>query len=598
MSAAKPNVTANILSAKTPQTPGERSILIVGQKTSSGSATSGELKEGLLNIADFNTYFGRTSHLAMGGRSLINALSISRKRPTISAIGLSDNGSGVAATGKVIFAGTATEAGSILVEINSGKNNAYTLTVASGDTASTLGTALAAAIAADADSVVTGSNSSGVVSLTAVNKGTVGNSIGLRVSGTVAGLTYTINEMANGATDPSLTTLFDAIASKRYTSIVYPGEWTLSTLYDLLEARVNVDNKIRDGQGFISKRDTYANHNSALDALNKKTLNYQPNKLSSKTYTVNLATVSSITQTSGTATVTTATNHGLNSGMNVTFSGADQSEYNLTAATITVTGATTFTYAVDSGATSPATGTIVGVVNYKTAYCGGIHENPLCIAAQMAAYDDLRLTVGSNTSSIVTNGKGTGGSFFGGIPYHNTPFINLPIIQDDFEDDEADELEDSGGWLLRNNPANTVIISGAARTTYKTDTLGNPDVTFKFNEYVRTLSLVREYVFNNLKADFSQVILTDGDLIAGMPMVNREKFTGQMMSYYNNLSGSTGNKDYVLLRAGADNAKAFKQAITDTIVLTLSTGTITTESIANIVTQLRDIIVNFTPTFE
>ncbi len=597
MPEAQPRVTANILSARTPQTPDERSILIVGQKTSSGSATSGELKEGLINIAEFNSYFGRTSHLAMGGRSLINALAISRKRPKISAIGLSDNGSGVAATGKIIFAGTATEAGSLLVEINSGKTGAYTLTVASGDTAATLGTALAALLAADLDAVVTGSNSTGVVSLTAVNKGTVGNSIGLRVSGTVAGLTYTINEMANGATDPSLTTLFDAIASKRYTSIIYPGSWTLSTLYDLTEGRFNVDNKIMDGAGFVSKIDTYANHNTALDALNKRTLNYHPNKLVTLTSTVSLAAITSITRSSTTATVTTTTPHGLNTGMSVTISGATETEYNITAV-ITVGSTTTFTYTVAGTPTSPATGSPVGVVNYKSYQGGAILEHPLCIAAQMAAYDDLRLTVGSNTSSIVTNGQGTGGAFFGGIPYHNTPFANLPIVQHDFEDSEADELENSGGWLLRNNPANTVVISGAARTTYKTDTLGNPDPTFKFSEYVRTLSLVREYVFRNLKADFSQYILTDGDLIAGRPMVNRTKFTGQMMSYFNILSGTTGNKDYVLLRAGADNAAAFKAAIVDTIVLTLSTGTITTESIANIVTQLREIIVNFTPTFE
>lgn len=597
MPATQPRVTANILGAKTPQTPDERSILIVGQKTSSGSAASGELIEGLINEAEFNAAFGRTSHLSMGGRSLLSALNISRIRPKISAIALSDNASGVAATGKIIFGGTTTEAGEITVDINSGKTGSYAMSFATGATASSIGAALAALITANLDSVVTASNSSGVVTLTAVNKGTVGNNIGLRVSGTIAGISYTINEMANGATNPTLTTLFDAIESKRYTSIIYPSEWTLSTLTDLTESRFNVDNKVMDGQGFVSKIDTYGNHNTALDALNFRTLVYNPNKLVTKTSTVSLAAISSITRVSTTATVTTSSDHGLNTGMSVTISGATETDYNITAV-ITVTGATTFTYTVANSPSTPATGTPAGVVNYKTYSGGAIFENPLCIAAQMAAYDDLRLTVNSNTSSIVTNGQGTGGSFFGGIPYHNTPFVNLPVTVSDFEDDEADELENSGGLLLRNNPTNTVVIAGAARTTYKTDTLGNADVTFKFNEYVRTLSLVREYCFKNLKADFSQYILTDGDLIAGRPMVNADKFIGQMMSYYTNLSGSNGNKDYVLLRAGAENAAAFKQAIIDSIVVTLSTGTITTESIANIVTQLRNIIVNFTPTFE
>ena len=63
--------------------------------------------------------------------------------------------------------------------------------------------------------------------------------------------------------------------------------------------------------------------------------------------------------------------------------------------------------------------------------------------------------------------------------------------------------------MLRNNPANTVLISNEAVTTYKTDTLGNPDVTFKYVNFVDTLSIVREYVFNNLKAGKRVIGFTD-----------------------------------------------------------------------------------------
>jgi hypothetical protein len=113
------------------------------------------------------------------------------------------------------------------------------------------------------------------------------------------------------------------------------------------------------------------------------------------------------------------------------------------------------------------------------------------------------------------------------------------------------------------------------------------------------LTIARDYVFRNLKADFSQHILTTGQLIAGRPMVNREGFISRMMGYYGALSGyKTGNNNYVLLRAGTAEANAFKKALQDSIVITLVDGKISTESIANIVTQLRQIIVNFTPTFE
>lgn len=67
--------------------------------------------------------------------------------------------------------------------------------------------------------------------------------------------------------------------------------------------------------------------------------------------------VTSITQTTGTATVTTTASHNLATGNWVTIAGAAQYGYNIVAQ-ITVTGATTFTYAVNSGTVSPATGTI------------------------------------------------------------------------------------------------------------------------------------------------------------------------------------------------------------------------------------------------
>lgn len=513
-----PYITANLLSAQTAQGVDERSILLVGCMIS-GTASSGALVEDLQTAADFNAAFGRASQIAKAGRALVQELSISRKRPKVSAIGLSDNGSGVAATGTIAFSGTATAAGTIKIYIDSIANGYYPLTVAVGDTAANLGAALEAAITANADSPVSAVDTTGSVALTAKNDGTQGNTIGLKYDlGATAGISITLTAMASGATDPSLTTLFDPIADKRYTTIVYPAEWGVSTLTTLTEARFNVDNKIMDGLGIVCKADTYANSNSALDALNKKTLAYIPNRLLSGT-------------------------------------------------------------------------------KHKG---GAIFESPLVIAAKVAALRELRLTVGSNTSSIATNGQAIGGSFFGGIPYHNTPFINLPVIEtgNDFTDIESSELESSGGWLIRNNPANTVLISNEAVTTYKTDTLGNADITYKYVNYFDTLSLVREYIFNNAKADFSQHILTTGQLIEGRPMVNANSFTATMVGYYADLSGLNGNKNYVLLRAGEAEKKAFKQAIVDSIVITLSTGTITAESIANIVSQVRDITINFTPTFE
>ena len=70
------------------------------------------------------------------------------------------------------------------------------------------------------------------------------------------------------------------------------------------------------------------------------------------------AAVTSITRTSTTATVTTTAAHGWKTFDLIQISGANQAEYNGNHR-ITVTGATTFTFVVDVGAVTPATGTIV-----------------------------------------------------------------------------------------------------------------------------------------------------------------------------------------------------------------------------------------------
>jgi phage tail sheath gpL-like len=506
----RPNITSSINSAKTPITPEGREILIVAPMVS-GTATSGTLVENILSELEFNTYFGRTSKLAKVGRQIIKASNISRVKPKISAIGLSDNGSGVAGTGSFAVSGTATASGTLTFYVDSIRGK-YEIAVSSGDTADAIGTALATAINADLDKVVSASNSTGTITLTAINKGSVGNSIGLMVEGSVAGISITITAFSSGATDPSLTGLFDVINSKRYSTILYPSEWTLSTLTDLTEARFVVNNKILFSQGLVCKTATYSTLNSAVDALNLKTLTYLGNKLISK-----------------------ATKKG-----------------------------------------------------------GAIFEDPMVIAGYLAIYRELRLTDGSNVSAITSNGVSNGGIKFGAIPYHNTPFSLLPTIPtgEDFTDAEAIELEASGITLLRNNIANNLVIAESVVTTYKTNNLGLTDKTFKYLNSVDTLTLIVEYCFLNLKNDYSQHILTTGELVAGLPQINKQEFINAMARYYTVLARNG------LLIDSKDSLDAFKLALNDSTTIDLANGKIVAEAIAPITSQLRDIFVNFTPTFE
>lgn len=78
------------------------------------------------------------------------------------------------------------------------------------------------------------------------------------------------------------------------------------------------------------------------------------------------ASITSITQTAGTATVTTTAAHGLAVNDYVVIRGAQPDGYNKVAQALTVPTTTTFTYSVDSGLSSPATGT--PVVSFVAVY--------------------------------------------------------------------------------------------------------------------------------------------------------------------------------------------------------------------------------------
>lgn len=75
--------------------------------------------------------------------------------------------------------------------------------------------------------------------------------------------------------------------------------------------------------------------------------------------------VSTLTQTAGTATCTTGSAHEYSTDDWVYIEGANEAGYN-GIVKITVTGATTFTYTVASGTSSPATGTITSTNQKKT----------------------------------------------------------------------------------------------------------------------------------------------------------------------------------------------------------------------------------------
>jgi phage tail sheath gpL-like len=265
----QPKVNVQIVpSSETVANTGQK-ILFVGQKVAAGSATAGALVENIANGGAEDALFGRDSMLA----TLIRANKVRNQQIQVDAIALDDNGSGVAATGTITVVGTATEAGTLTVIAGSERNHKFAVAVADTDTETTVAAAIVAAVNADLDVPVTAGNVAGVVTFTANNDGTYGNSIPIEVRGSVAGITGTaVVGMASGATDPVLTGVFDVIAEKRYQAIVWPYPNDTAEVRTLLDARFNADGRVLDGVAFTALNDTAGNLATLAGALNSESL--------------------------------------------------------------------------------------------------------------------------------------------------------------------------------------------------------------------------------------------------------------------------------------------------------------------------------------
>lgn len=502
---AQPKVTVNIIPATEAVQNTDQQILFIGQKTAAGTATAGALNLNILNDNSEDTLFGPTSMLA----AMIRSAKRMNKITMMDAIALDDAGAGAAAAGAVDFTGsTATEAGTLIVTIGSELNHRLTVGIADTDDATTIGATLAAAITADTDIPVTAVNTLGDVVITAENKGTLGNDIGISVSGSVAGVTVAVTAMTGGATDPTLTGVFDAIGDKRYQTIIWPYAADTSEIRSVLDARFNVDNKVLDGIGITAKQDSLANHLALLGALNSESLTYITDKAES----------------------------------DADYKGPAQMEL------------------------SPVK------------------------SAQFGAIRALRLTDGASISRFVITTNGPRDSFGGAAlaskPYFNTETPDLPLIavNHGWNDTEIEQLHDAGGSVLGQNNKGNASIAGEIVTTYKNDSAGNPDVSFKYMNYVDTASGCREYFFNNLKARFAQSRLTEGDVLQGRDMANDLT----IMNFCEKLYQDLASTDFVLLQAGDEALKFFKTNIT--VELDLAQGRATVGMVVPLVTQLREIL--------
>lgn len=509
MSIINPKVNISIIPAFIQPTAEDQKVLFVGQMTASGSATAGQLYQSISNspvngATAWDSLFGEDSLLATAIRAAKRLNKVSR----FDAIPLADDGGATAATGSITISSTVGQNATLRVTIGSQINNTYEIDiVAATDTPTTVGDKLEAAITADDTALVTANNVSGVVTFTAVNKGEEGNKIGIKVVDETSGLSYVNTGMSSGATNPTLTNVFDVVGNLRYQTIVWQSTFDLATVQTFLDDRFDSDVRILDGMAIVSITDTLANLKTTTSAAarNSQSLAIHGNRL----------------------------------------------------------------------------------VNASLYKGSAVNEMDYVIAAQFAAIRALRMTDGAQISQFVDATEGAADAFGGiqiaSLPYFNTPFTNLPVIDHEYQwlDSEQEELREAGGFILGNNLANNGIIADRVVTTYLTNSVGDPDVTFKYMNYVDTASVARWYFHENLRQRFRQTRLTTGDVVSGRNMANAHIIQGALMGFYKDLT------DFALLVGGEAARKRFLDNLTITINLAESKAVIT--MIAEIVTQLETI---------
>ena len=190
-------------------------LLVIGQRLAAGSVAA-LVPTQVFSAAEAATKFGAGSVIH---RQVLSALAQNADlAPWV--VALDDAASSAAATGSVTFTGTATANGTQVLYLGSSR---VELAVLSGDTPSILAARLVSVVNARTELAVTASSSSGTVTLTAKNKGTVGNGLTLASGASVAGIASALVAFSGGATDPDLQPALD---------LVFPSQFHVVAVWD------------------------------------------------------------------------------------------------------------------------------------------------------------------------------------------------------------------------------------------------------------------------------------------------------------------------------------------------------------------------------
>jgi phage tail sheath gpL-like len=205
-----------------------QSTLLIGQKSATGTAVADTPIE-VESLAQVLSLCGQGSILAAMAQRYLDRDPFG----DLWLLPLVDPAAGAAATGTITVTGTATASGTLNLYI---AGQRVQVAVNNGDTAAIIGPAINTAINADDDLPVTSAAVAGVVTLTALNKGALGNDIQVQANYLgagggeypVPGVTLAFVAMAGGTASPTLTAGLANLSSKPYDFICTPYNDTAS----------------------------------------------------------------------------------------------------------------------------------------------------------------------------------------------------------------------------------------------------------------------------------------------------------------------------------------------------------------------------------
>ncbi|WP_410499706.1 phage tail sheath subtilisin-like domain-containing protein [Chitinibacter sp. S2-10] len=172
-------------------------LVLIGQRLAVGPVAAA-VPVNVFSDAESSTYFGRGSVLG----SMVKAALTANPYVQLTCVALDDEPTATAASCTITITGTATTAGSLGVLISNERVNAG---IYVGDDAATVAASIKAVIDADPDLPVAATVAAGVVTLTAKNKGELGNQIKVStVQLLAAGVSAATTAMAGGSLDPDI----------------------------------------------------------------------------------------------------------------------------------------------------------------------------------------------------------------------------------------------------------------------------------------------------------------------------------------------------------------------------------------------------------